>query len=175
MMIGPVGLDRPIRDNLDPLARLFDAHYATMLRLATLLLDDIGTAEEVVQDAYVRLHGRSLDFDDNERAGSYLRSTVLNLARSRLRRRRLARSHLRATREVAASPEDVVLVRADQQEVLNALRSLSPRQRECLVLRYYLDLSEAEIAATLAISAGSVKTHTARGMAALADRLEGLQ
>ena len=157
------------------LVALFDAHYAALLRLATLLLDDRSAAEEVVQDAYLRLHGRPLDFGDPARAAAYMRSTVLNLARSRLRRRRLARTHVRIARDDVTSAEDAAVLRADQRHVLDALRSLSPRQRECLVLRYYLDLSEAEIAEALNVSPGSVKTHTSRGMAALATRLEALR
>ena len=103
---------------------------------------------------------------------TYLRATVMNLARSRMRRRLVARRRVEPTVRPAMSAEEHVVLLDDQQEVLDAVRSLPRRQRECLVLRYYLDLSEAEIASTLGISNGSVKSHSHRGLAALAQRLE---
>lgn len=161
--------------DLDRLRELFDAHYLSMLRLATLLLNDSESAKETVQDAYVKLHGRRLDFDDAARTESYLRSTVLNLARSQLRRRGIARRHGVFARDDARSAEEGAVLRLDQEQVLRAVDCLPRRQRECLVLRYYLDLSETEIAGTLGISSGSVKKHASRGLAALARTLEGMR
>lgn len=103
---------------------------------------------------------------------AYLRATVLNLARSGLRRQLVARRHAPTPERDAAAAEDAVMLREEHREVLAALRSLPRRQRECLALRYYLDLPEAEIAGTLGISTGSVKSHTHRGLAALASKLE---
>jgi RNA polymerase sigma factor (sigma-70 family) len=103
---------------------------------------------------------------------TYLRATVMNLARSRMRRRLVARRRVEPAVRPAMSAEEHTLLLADQQEVLDAVRALPRRQRECLVLRYYLDLSETEIASTLGISNGSVKSHSSRGLAALAQRLE---
>jgi RNA polymerase sigma factor (sigma-70 family) len=103
---------------------------------------------------------------------TYLRATVMNLARSRMRRRLVARRRVEPVSAVSASPEEHAVLLSDQQDVLDAVRALPRRQRECIVLRYYLDLSEAEIASTLGISAGSVKSHSHRGLAALARRLE---
>jgi RNA polymerase sigma factor (sigma-70 family) len=99
---------------------------------------------------------------------------VMNLARSRMRRRIVARRHHSRPAGDAPPAEEAVLLREDQREVLAALRGLPGRQRECLALRYFHDLSEAEIATALGISTGSVKTHTSRGIAALTKRLESL-
>ena len=154
------------------LVALYRSEYRALVRLACVLLDDRGTGEEVVQDAFVKLHGAWGRLRDPAAAPTYLRTTVMNLARSRMRRRQVARRHDRADDRVAASAEDAAMASAGDSRMLVALRSLSRRQRECLVLRFYLDLSEEETAATLQIAKGSVKSHTHRGLAALARRLE---
>jgi RNA polymerase sigma-70 factor (sigma-E family) len=159
-------------DRDEVLVSLYRAEYRRLVRLACLLLDDRGTGEETVQEAFIRLHQHWARVRD---APAYLRSTVLNLARSRLRRRLVARRHEPAPGPNAASAEAHAVLGEEQREVIAALRRLPRRQRECLVLRYYLDLSEAEIASTLGISAGSVKSHTSRGLAALASRFDGRQ
>jgi len=157
------------------LSAAFEAHYRPLVRLASLLLDDVGSSEEVVQDAFVRVWSRGPGLRDPERLPAYLRSAVLNGARSQLRRRGVRRRHLRSVGPGAsAAPAEAEALAADPDgAVLRALRALPDRQREVLALRYYLDLSEAEIAATLGISAGSVKTHAHRGLQALAEALEG--
>ena len=152
------------------LPALFHAHYRRLLALAVLVSDDPATAEDLVQEAFTRLHGRALA--DPDRALAYLRATILNLSRSRLRRLRTARKHDRPDDRTAPSPEDDVLLRADQRAVLDALRRLSPRQRQALVLRYWEDLNEAQVAAAMGVSAGAVKSHTSRGLAALRALLE---
>jgi RNA polymerase sigma-70 factor (sigma-E family) len=157
-------------DDARGLPQLFNAHYRRLLALATLVSDDRATAEDMVQEAFARLHGRTLD--DPERALAYLRSTILNLSRSRLRRLRTARKHERSDDAVLPSAEEDVVLRDEQRGVLAALRTLSPRQREALVLRYWGDLSEADIATAMGLSTGAVKSHTARGMAALRRILE---
>src|SRR6266508_2710038 len=146
-------------DGWSELAQLYREEARS--RLAALLVDDVGTAEEIVQDAFVLVHRR---WDHVERPEQYLRKAVVNLARSRVRRRMVARRHppLREP-DVPAADE----LTSDHHEVIDALRALPRRQREVLVLRYYLDQSEQEIAATLGISTGSVKTHAHRGLAAL--------
>jgi RNA polymerase sigma-70 factor (sigma-E family) len=136
-------------------------------------LRDVGDAEEVVQEAFVAAHVRWNHLRDPDRALAYLRSAVLNGARSRLRHRGVVAKTPTPRLAVVGSAETAVITRDEHRAMLDALASLPTRQRECLVLRYYLELSEAEIAATLGISAGSVKTHTHRGLAALASRLEG--
>lgn len=163
----------PPRRRAEPwLVALYRVHHRDLVRLATLLVDDQGSAEEVVQDAFVAMARRGPHgLDDPE---AYLRTAVLNGARSTLRRRRVRRRHLRSVDRPAVSPgaDHDVLADEDARLVLAALRQLSERQREVLVLRYWADLSEAEIADALGISAGSVKTHAHRGTAALARILE---
>jgi RNA polymerase sigma-70 factor (sigma-E family) len=152
-------------DREEALACLYRAEYRSLVRLACLLLDDRGAGEDTVQEAFVRLHRHWARVRD---APAYLRSTVVNLARSRLRKRLVARRHRPTPRPDAVSAEAQAILSEQQREVIAALRGLPRRQRQCLALRYYLGLSEAEIAATLGISAGSVKSHTHRGVAALA-------
>lgn len=158
----------------DELAAAFDAHYQSLVRLASLLLDDVGSCEEVVQDAFVRVWQRGPALREPGRLPAYLRSAVLNGARSGLRRRGVRRQHLRSVEEPGRAPsaEAVAMAGDPDAAVLHALRGLPDRQREVLALRYYVDLSEAEIAATLGISVGSVKTHAHRGLRSLAEALE---
>jgi RNA polymerase sigma-70 factor (sigma-E family) len=155
------------------LASAYREHYRSLVRLASLLVDDVGRCEEIVQDAFVKVWRRPPDLSGEDRLPAYLRSAVLNGARSHLRRRGVERRHLRALASSGEAPE--ARLAADDHRVLTALRSLPTRQREVLALRYYLDLSEAEIADTLDISAGAVKTHAHRGLATLAQRLEDLR
>jgi len=162
----------------DTVVELYGRLYSPLVGTARLLLDDPGQAEEVVQEAFIRLRLSWWRLRDPARADAYLRTTVANLARTGLRRRALARlrdpEHARANRAVGAAAEDDAVVRDEHRLVADAVRRLPRRQRECIVLRYYLDLSEAEIAAALGVSPGSVKTHAHRGLAALAVHLEGL-
>lgn len=153
----------------------YRAHYGSLVRLASLLIDDVGTCEEVVQEAFVQVWRRGPSLRAPDRLPAYLRTAVLNGARSHGRHRLVERRHLRAVRATAPGAEDVALSGDPDHQVLTALRALPERQREVLALRYYLDLSEAEIADTLGISPGSVKTHAHRGLAALTDRLEELR
>jgi RNA polymerase sigma-70 factor (sigma-E family) len=149
------------------LAALHRREYRSLVRLASLLLSDAGAAEEVVQDAFVKVY---LAGDRVQEPLQYLRRAVVNGARSGLRRR-----YVRARAPLAVVRDSSDTYAEDRDEVMAALRALPQRQRECLVLRYYLDLSEADIAHALGISAGSVKTHSHRGIAALEKTLEGLR
>lgn len=152
---------------------LYREHYRSLVRLASVLVDDVATCEELVQDAFVAVLRRSGGWVDDDAAPAYLRSAVLNGARSHLRKQQVRRRWLqRATLPADQPGADVATMHGDDtRTMLAALRSLPARQREVLALRYYLDLPEAEIAATLGISAGSVKTHAHRGLAALARRV----
>ncbi len=154
----------------DPLATLHRDHYTSLVRLATLVLGDVGLAEQITQDAFVKLHLRWGGLRRLDRAPAYLRSAVLNAARSHLRHRKVSDRHDARRTAVPAveTPESATLGRADHERVVVALRRLPGRQREAIALRYYLDLPEAEIAAAMGVSAGSVKTHLHRGLAALA-------
>jgi RNA polymerase sigma-70 factor (sigma-E family) len=151
----------------EAVTQLYSGHYASLVRLATMLLGDQGRAEEVVQDAFVALHGRWGRLADPDRAVAYLRTSVLNGARSALRRRSVAARHEPAPPPPVESAERTAVAAEERRELLAALDGLSDRQREVLLLRYYLDLSEADIAAALRISRGAVKTHSSRGISAL--------
>jgi RNA polymerase sigma-70 factor (sigma-E family) len=149
-------------------------HYRSLVKLASLLIDDRATCEEVVQDAFVAVFRSPARLRDESKLPAYLRSAVLNGARSQLRRRQV-RTRLRivdAPISEVASAETGALAADEQRAVLAALRTLPDRQRDVLVLRFYLDLPESEIAETLGIGAGTVKTHTRRGLDALARELE---
>jgi RNA polymerase sigma-70 factor (sigma-E family) len=158
----------------EAITRLFAAHYRSLVRLATLLLQEQATAEEIVQDAYVALHGRWGRLREADKALIYLRQSVVNRARSALRHRGVVRRHAEREPEPPAAPsaETGALGILEHETVVAALRALPARQREALVLRYYADLSETEIAEAMGISRGAVKSHTARGMAALRNALE---
>jgi RNA polymerase sigma-70 factor (sigma-E family) len=160
----------------EAVTRLYTAHYRGLVRLSTLLLGETASAEEVVQDAFVAMHRSWRRLRDTDKALAYLRRTVVNSSRSRLRHRRVADRYLatQAGPATAPSAEHGALDRLDYAAVVAALRELPSRQRETLVLRYYGDLSEADIATAMGISRGAVKSHASRGMAALRTTLEQL-
>ena len=150
---------------------MFHVHYAQLVRLARFLVDDQETAEDVVMEAFTALYRRWTTIRDANDAYGYLRSCVVNGARSQLRRRRVVRLH-EVTVEAPPAGPDVAAAGSARATVIALLRTLPLRQRQVLVLRYFMDLSEAEIADALGISPGSVKTHAARGLSALAHVLE---
>ncbi len=158
----------------EAVTRLFAAHYRSLVRLATLLLREPGLAEDVVQDSYVALHAHWRRLREADKGLAYLRQSVVNRSRSALRHRVVVERYARTTGPPpdVASAETGALGALAQAEVLTALRALPGRQREVLVLRYYADLSEAEIAEALGISRGAVKSHASRGVAALRGVLE---
>jgi RNA polymerase sigma-70 factor (sigma-E family) len=163
----------------ETLTALYVAEYQRLLRLAALLVDDLGSCEEIVQDAYLKVHAALLGptprLRDEDRALAYLRQTVVNLARSSLRRRLVARKHAPRAMPDAPSAEEGAYAQVERAAVVKALRDLPRRQREAVVLRYYGDLSEAAAAGVMGVSVGSVKAYTSRGLAALAEALEELR
>jgi RNA polymerase sigma-70 factor (sigma-E family) len=144
---------------------LYQAHALGLIRLAVIMLGDRPSAEDVVQDAFTGLYRRWRTLTDTEKALSYVRASVLNGARTALRRR--ARQPAGASDPPAESAEATALVSEEHREVIAAIRSLPDRQREALILRYYLDLNEEEIARSMGISRGTVKSTTSRALAAL--------
>lgn len=148
-------------------------HYRSLVRLASLLVDDVATCEEIVQDAFVAVFRSPGRVREQHKLLPYLRSAVLNGARSHLRRRAVRNREwpLRAVEDVAPA-ESRAMLAEDQRAILEALRSLPDRQRDVLVLRFYAGSSESEIAATLGIAIGTVKTHMRRGLEALARLVE---
>jgi RNA polymerase sigma-70 factor (sigma-E family) len=154
-------------------AELYAAHWRRLVRLSVLLVHDQGLAEEITQDAFVALHGRWSRLRDPSAALAYLRQSVVNRSRSALRHRKVVDRHNARERlpEPAPSADVAVDAGARRTAVLAGLQVLPRRQREVLALRYYLDLSEADIAATLGISQGAVKSHASRGSAALRTHL----
>ncbi len=155
-------------------AEMFDREGTSLVRLARVFCDDRDAAEDLVQEAFIRLHRSAGTIRDLGRAPAFLRSIVINLARDHNRRGLMSLRH-RGTAErtsVPPGPSDRAVADEEAAAVLGALRSLPDRQRACLVLRYYEELSIAETAATLGISENSVKTHCRRGLAALEARLE---
>ena len=156
----------------EAITQIYAAHYRSLVRLATLLLRDVGASEEVVQDSFIAMHGAWRRLRDPDRALAYLRQSVVNRSRSVLRHRTVELRHAPAPMPDAASAEHGAMGSLEHQEVIDALRRLPERQREVLVLRYYADLSEADIADAIGISRGAVKSHASRGMAALRTTLE---
>jgi RNA polymerase sigma-70 factor (sigma-E family) len=152
-------------------ADMFRAEGTSLVRLARLFVDDRNAAEDLVQEAFIRLARSARRIEDPARAPAYLRSIVLNLARDHNRRGLVSLRHRSPIVDVAAGVDDELTVREDQRQVLDALRDLPARQRACLVLRYYDELGIDEIAETLGVSRNSVKTHLQRGLAALEARL----
>lgn len=163
----PVGWDADMA-----VTALYSAHYRSLVRLAVLLVRDVASAEEVVQDAFVAIHAAWRRLRDTDKALAYLRQSVVNRSRSVLRHRAVVEKYAPKGLPDAPSAENGAIGELERSAVIEALRGLPTRQREALVLRYYGDLSEAEIAGAMGISKGAVKSHTARGMAALRMALE---
>ena len=153
------------------IAELFRDHARSLVGMARLFADDRNAAEDLVQEAFLRLRRSLHRVEHPDKAVAYLRSIVLNLARDHNRRGLVSLRHRPPSDQARATVEDHLIMREDQQQVLDALGSLPRRQRDCLVLKYYVELGVSEIAATLGLSVNSVKTHIRRAMATLESRL----
>jgi RNA polymerase sigma factor (sigma-70 family) len=159
--------------------RLFDLEGRSLVRLARIFVDDRDAAEDIVQEAFLRLARHAGRIHDDAKAPAYLRSIVLNLARDHNRRGLLSlRHHAPTGHEVDVNPRafDEELVRDEaHRAVLQAVRALPRRQRDCVTLRYFEELGIEAIATTLDLSPNSVKTHLRRGMATLETSLGGVR
>ena len=147
---------------------LYRAHALGLIRLAVVMLGDRPAAEDAVQEAFCGLYRRWHSLADPAKALTYVRSSVINGCRTVLRRRLRQRGVDPLTGDPPGeSAEAVALIGEEHRQVLTAMRRLPARQREVLVLRFYLDLDEEEIAASMRISRGTVKSTTSRALAAL--------
>ena len=174
---GPAALRLAVEDESGPtpdeaLALLFHRSYLPLVRLAACLMGDQAQAEDVVQDAFLSLQRHRSTLRDAGAAEAYLRSAVVNGSRSQVRRVVRERLRRRPAAVPDASSEDRAVERDEHARVFAAVQSLPGRQREVLVCRYYLDLSEAETARLLEISTGSVKRHAHRAVKAVQTRVE---
>jgi len=148
---------------------LYQAHALSLARLALLLLGDSAAAQDVVQDAFFGLYRRWDKLANTGAAPAYLRTSVLNGCRTAMRRR--SRREVPPDGRPAESAEAAVLVSEQHRAVLAAIQRLPARQREALVLRYYLDMTEGQAADAMRVSRGTVKSTTSRAVAAVARML----
>ena len=153
-------------------ATLFDTEGASLTRLARFYVDDTTAAEDLVQEAFIRYARSSGRIRDADRAAAYLRSIVINLARDHNRRGFVSWRHRPPAHPDAPSAAETAEERAERAAVIESLKELPRRQRDCVTLRYYYDMPVAEIAATLGLSTNTVKTHLQRGLDALGTTLE---
>ncbi|UGQ15488.1 SigE family RNA polymerase sigma factor [Yinghuangia sp. ASG 101] len=157
---------------VDRLTETYREHYGTLLRLAALLLDDPHSCEDVVQEAFIRVHVARHRLREPEKTLAYLRQTVVNLSRSTLRRRLMALKLLPRPQTDEPTAEEGAHNVLERDALVRVLRELPRRQREVIVLRYYADLTEAQVADLLGLSVGSVKAYGSRGLDALRARME---
>jgi RNA polymerase sigma-70 factor (sigma-E family) len=167
----PVADPRPAAADEYTVASLYRSHAVRLIRTALLLVGDQASAEDVVQDAFLALHHGLARLNDPAKAGAYLRVSVVNGCRSVLRARRRARSGRIVHEPPVWSAESAALAGEERRELLQAISALPRRQREVLVLRYYLNLTDQEIAADLGISRGTVVSTASRALAALGRQL----
>jgi RNA polymerase sigma-70 factor (sigma-E family) len=158
----------------DHVATLYRMHGMDLVRIAAVMLGSRPAAEDAVQDAFYGLYRKWHQLADPDKALPYVRSAVMNRCRSELRRRaRLQRRADQNNRPLDPdSPEQAAILGEEHREVLAALQRLPDRQRESLILRYFLDLPESEIATAMGVSQGTVKSTTSRALAALARYLK---
>lgn len=182
-MMVTVASRRQVRggDELADLQPLYREHYSALVRLATYVTRDRAAGEELVQDAFIKVHlaqRRGATIDD---PAAYLHRAVLNGARSsvrtRLRRAEIERRDLAAAADSGEPdrPGDDAVAGERRAAVLDAVLALPHRQRDCVLLRYFLDRTEHETAATLGVSVGTVKTSCHRALRSLAGHLEALR
>jgi RNA polymerase sigma-70 factor (sigma-E family) len=162
----------PRQETSDALAELYELHFGAALRLAYLLTGEVDLAEDLVQDAFVRLIGRFGQLRSPDAFDAYLRRTVVNLSYSVFRRRRVERAYL--AREAGGARQQLVVAPDVEgaDELWTQLQGLVARQRAVLVLRYYEDLSEQQTAEVLGCPVRTVKSLVARGLAAMRARQE---
>lgn len=157
------------------LEALFRLHYDPLVRFAAVLTGQPADADDLAQEAFVRLGRAGRGWPEPGRELAYLRTTIVNLSRGRHRRLLLATRRRERPGGPEVDPADAAVALTAHRRTVTALRGLSRRQRECVVLHYYAEMTDREIAEVLGISSGSVKTHLHRARAALARDLEDLR
>jgi RNA polymerase sigma-70 factor (sigma-E family) len=169
---GPLGRPSAPESADEALSALFLGHSRALVGLARLLVDDLATAEDVVQDAFAATYRRWTSIRSPDAALPYLRAAVVNQARKRLRDRQHGARVSALDPVDRADPDSATDALEHQHVVLAALRRLPPRQRQVVVLRYYLDLTESQIADQLGLTRGAVHRHATRAAATLRTRLD---
>jgi RNA polymerase sigma-70 factor (sigma-E family) len=163
------------RDREFAVRKLYQDKHAEMVRFATFLTGDQNVAEDLAHDAFVRVYDAWSRIADSTKAVAYLRATVVNLSNDRFRRRAVAERSPREHVIAGAAADEAALGSIGRRAVLAAVSALPERQRACVVMRHWLRMTEGEIADTLEVSIGSVRTHIKRGVSTLQTRLGHLQ
>lgn len=166
-----VEADQPAADRTESVRALYERCHADMVRFAAFLTGDVDGAEDIAHEAFVRVFDAWDRIDDPDRADAYVKTTVVNLVRTGYRRQEVADRKADRHLAVVSSAEDDALGQIGREHVLAAVAFLPLRQRACVVMRHWMRMTESEIADTLDISVGSVRTHVKRGTAALKERL----
>lgn len=161
----------PARDRAEEVRALYERCHADMVRFAAFLTGDVDGAEDLAHEAFVRVFDAWDRIDDPERADAYVKTTIVNLVREGFRRQAVADRKADRHLAVVSSAEDDALGQLGREHVLAAVAGLPLKQRACVVMRHWMRMTESEIAETLDVSVGSVRTHVRRGTAALKDRL----
>lgn len=165
------GLDDVEQDPDDQMRDFYDRCHADMVRFAAFLTGRVDAAEDVAQEAFIRVFAAWDRIDDPGRAEAYLKTTVVNLVRGDHRREQTAERNNEPHLVIVSSAEDDAIDELTRQRVLDAVATLPLRQRACVVMRHWMRMTESEIAETLELSVGSVRTHAKRGTKALQQRL----
>jgi RNA polymerase sigma-70 factor (sigma-E family) len=160
-----------VMDRDDGIRLLYERRHADMVRFAAFLTGDVNVAEDIAHDAFAKVFDAWDRIDDRERLDAYLKATVVNVVRGRHRRQQISERRNVATLTVVPSAEDDAIVGFRRQRTLDAVAALPIRQRACVVMRHWMRMSESEIADTLELSVGSVRTHVKRGMESLKNSL----
>ena len=160
-------LQSPNPDAGSAVTILYRTHYRSLVRLAALLVQDVDVAEALVQDSFVAMHSAWRRLADSDRALSYLHQAVVTRSRSALRHRMVARKTLPALAPGAPGASPAAITELGYSALASALWTLAPRQREVLVLMYYADLPDAQIASAMKISKDTVKSHAVQAISSL--------
>jgi RNA polymerase sigma factor (sigma-70 family) len=165
--LGPVAADA-LSDAGQAITAIYGTEYRSLVRLAAVLVGDVGIAEEVVQDSFVAMYAAWSRLGDRDKGLAYLRQRVMSRSRSALRQGMVADANAPNPEPgIMPSAEQGAITQPERSAVISAMHTLSPRQREALMLRFYLDLSERQAASAMGISLGAANYHTARAKAAL--------